>query len=71
MSPTARADRCRVSRCSRKGPTLLATVISRPSRIQATPSATIMRVWNVDQDSRSMRAGIRLLMVPSRRCSVA
>ena len=40
--------------------TLLAIVISRPSRIHATPSAMTSRVWNVDQSSRSMRAGTKL-----------
>ena len=44
------------------GPTLLAMVISRPSRTHATPSATTILVWNLDQGSRSIRAGIRLRM---------
>src|SRR3954453_11653817 len=44
--------------------TALATVISSPSRIQATPRATTMRVWNGDQGNRSMRAGMRLRMAP-------
>src|SRR3954464_8888750 len=44
--------------------TALATVISSPSRIQATPSAITMRVWNGDQGNRSIRAGMRLRMPP-------
>src|SRR5581483_2494497 len=40
--------------------TLLAMVISRPSRTHATPSAMTMRVWNFDQSRRSSRAGTRL-----------
>src|SRR3954447_8956479 len=44
--------------------TALATVISSPSRIQATPSAITMRVWNGDQGSRSIRAGMRLRIAP-------
>src|SRR5689334_19546085 len=44
--------------------TELATVISRPSRIQATPRAMTMRVWNGDQGNLSIRAGIRLRMAP-------
>src|ERR1022692_3496406 len=35
-------------------------VISRPSRIHATPSAITSLVWNFDQGSLSIRAGIRL-----------
>ena len=42
----------------------LATVISRPSRIQATPRAMTIRVWNGDHGSRSIRAGMRLRMAP-------
>ena len=45
--------------------TLLAIVISRPSRTHATPRATTNMVWNRDQPSRSSRAGIRLRMTPS------
>ena len=41
-----------------------ATVISSPSRIQATPRAMTIRVWNGDQGSRSIRAGMRLRMAP-------
>ena len=44
----------------RSGPTLLAIVISSPSRTHATPSATTILVWNLDHGSRSIRAGIRL-----------
>jgi hypothetical protein len=44
----------------KNGATLLAIVISKPSRIQATPSATTSRVWNRDQGSLSIRAGMRL-----------
>ena len=40
--------------------TLLAMVISRPSRIQAMPRAVTILVWNRDHGSRSIRAGIRL-----------
>src|ERR1700677_599306 len=45
---------------SRSGPTLLAIVISSPSRIHAMPSAITSLVWNLDQGSRSIRAGMRL-----------
>ena len=62
MSATELADMFSVFFWSRYGPTLLAIVISRPSRTQATPSATTSRVWNLDQGSRSIRAGIRLRM---------
>ena len=41
-------------------PSALTIVISRPSNTQATPSAITILVWNGAQDSRSMRAGIRL-----------
>src|SRR3954447_774093 len=44
--------------------TALATVISSPSRIQATPSAITMRVWKGDQGNRSIRAGMRLRIAP-------
>ena len=40
--------------------TLAAIVISRPSRIQAMPSAMTSLVKNLDQGSRSILAGIRL-----------
>src|SRR5271165_1122224 len=62
MSETAPADMLSVLCMVRSGPTLLAMVISSPSRIQATPSAITSRVWNFDQGNRSIRAGIRLLM---------
>jgi hypothetical protein len=39
-------------------------VISMPSRTQAVPSAMIIRVWNGDQLSRSIRAGMRLRIGP-------
>src|SRR4051812_47466623 len=51
----------------RSATTPLATVISRPSRIQATPRATTMRVWNGDHGNRSIRAGMRLRMTPGVR----
>ena len=60
MSATALADMCKVLPNVRSGPTLLAMVISRPSRTQATPSAITSLVWNRDHGSRSIRAGIRL-----------
>ena len=41
-------------------PTAPAMVISRPSSTQAMPSAMTILVWNGAQDSRSIRAGIRL-----------
>src|SRR5437764_6886959 len=58
MSPTLLADSPRVLFLLSTSATALATVISRPSRIHATPSATTIRVWNRDQGNRSMRAGI-------------
>src|SRR4051794_26830075 len=42
----------------------LATVISRPSRTQATPSAMTSLVWKLDHGRRSMRAGMVLRIVP-------
>src|SRR3954451_22342798 len=39
--------------------TLPAMVISRPSRIHATPRAMTRRVWNRDHPIRSIRAGTR------------
>ena len=60
MSATAPADMFSVLLSVRSGPTLLAIVISRPSRIHATPSAITSRVWNRDHGSRSIRAGMRL-----------
>ena len=62
MSAAPPTDKCRVAFSVRSGLTLLAIVISRPSRIHATPSAITSRVWNLDQGSRSIRAGIRLRM---------
>ena len=60
MSATEPADMCKVLLWVRSGPTAAAIVISRPSRIQATPSAITSLVWNRDHGSRSIRAGIRL-----------
>ena len=60
MSATALADMCSVLVWVRVGPTLLAMVISSPSKTHATPSATTNLVWNLDHGSRSIRAGIRL-----------
>ena len=62
MSATLPADMFSVLCNVRSGPTMLAMVISRPSRIQATPSAITSLVWNRDQGSRSIRAGMRLRM---------
>ena len=50
--------------------TELATVISSPSRIQATPRAITIRVWNGDHGSRSIRAGMRLRTTPGARADV-
>jgi hypothetical protein len=60
MSETLPAFMFSVFRNVRSGPTLAAMVISRPSRIHATPSAITSLVWNLDQGSLSIRAGIRL-----------
>jgi hypothetical protein len=38
--------------------TELAIVICSPSRIHATASPMLIRVWNGDHHTRSMRAGI-------------
>src|SRR4051795_5769134 len=54
----------------RSATTPLATVISRPSRIQATPRATTIRVWKGDHGNRSIRAGMRLRMAPGVRASL-
>src|SRR3954451_15141680 len=62
--PTAVEDNASVSGWVSVSATELATVISRPSRIQATPSATTMRVWNGDHGSRSIRAGMMLRITP-------
>src|SRR5438132_8272002 len=60
MSATAPADMFSVLWSVRSGPTLLAIVISRPSRIHATPRAITILVWNFDHGSLSILAGIRL-----------
>src|SRR4051812_3736264 len=57
-------ERARVSSSVSLSTTALATVISRPSRIQATPRAITIRVWKGDQGNRSIRAGIRLRITP-------
>ena len=62
MSATAPADMFMVLLSVRSGPTLLEIVISRPSRIHATPSAITILVWKRDHGRRSIRAGIRLLI---------
>src|ERR1700753_4050713 len=62
MLPDWDVVRCRVVLSVRSGTTLAAMVISRPSRTQATPSAITSRVWNLDQGSRSILAGIDLRM---------
>ncbi len=71
--PTAAEDMASVSGLVSVSATALATVISSPSRIQATPSATTIRVWKGDQGSRSMRAGMRLRIEPcvSAGCATA
>src|SRR6476660_6266816 len=58
MSPTCVEDMPSVSGWVRTPVTELATVICRPSRIQAPPSPRTMRVWNGDQCKRSSRAGM-------------
>src|ERR1700678_4194157 len=63
MSETAPTDMCSVVFWVRSGRTLRAIVISSPSRIQATPSATTRWVWNLDHGSLSIRAGIRLRII--------
>src|SRR2546423_13586346 len=64
ISPTCVEESPRVSGLVRVSATALATVISRPSRIHATPNAVTSRVWNGDQGNRSIRAGIRLRITP-------
>src|ERR1700722_18889440 len=64
MSATELADSPRAALWVRSGPTFAAIVISSPSRTQATPSALTNLVWNLDHGSRSIRAGIRLRIVP-------
>src|SRR3982751_242907 len=54
----------------RSATTPLATVISSPSRIQATPRAITMRVWKGDHGNRSIRAGMRLRIAPGVRASL-
>src|ERR1700753_191303 len=68
MSAARPADRPRVFLSVRVALRLAAMVISRPSRTQATPRATTIFVWNLDQGSRSIRAGMTLRIVgPSAR----
>jgi LCP family protein required for cell wall assembly len=57
-------DRASVDFSVRTAATAPATVISRPSRTHAVPSAMTIRVWNGAHLRRSIRAGIRLLMAP-------
>jgi hypothetical protein len=64
-SPTAPADMCSACGVFSTPAIELATVISSPSRIHATPSATTRRVWKELHGSRSMRAGIVLRMTSS------
>src|SRR3954452_14740591 len=64
MKPAWPVDRWSVSGWVSLSVTALATVISKPSRIQATPRAITIRVWNGDQGNRSIRAGIRLRITP-------
>ncbi len=66
--PTAVVERPRREPSVSFSPTLLAMVISSPSRIQQVPRATTMRVWNGDQGNRSIRAGMRERTLPG--CSV-
>ena len=60
MRPTAPELSPSVSLLLSTAPIALAIVISRPSSTQAIPSASTILVWNGAQESRSMRAGIRL-----------
>src|SRR5687768_1987254 len=64
MSPTCVVVRWSVSALVSLAAAALATVISSPSRIHATPRAMTIRVWNGDHGSRSIRAGMRLRMAP-------
>src|SRR3954453_22369096 len=64
MRPTRLDDNPSVDFSLSTAATAPATVISRPSRIQATPRATTIRVWNFDHGSRSIRAGIVLRTTP-------
>src|SRR6476619_1849685 len=63
-SPAAVEDSPSVSGWVRTSVTELATVISSPSRIHATPRAITIWVWNRDHGSRSIRAGMRLRTTP-------
>src|SRR3954447_21497225 len=67
MRPTRLDDKPSVDFSLSTAATAPATVISRPSRIHATPSATTIRVWNFDHGSRSIRAGIVLRTTPASR----
>src|SRR3954468_12534014 len=71
MNPAAVDDRCRVSAWVSLSTTALATVISSPSRSQATPRAMTIRVWNGDHGNRSIRAGMRLRITPGAGASRA
>src|ERR1700733_14431542 len=64
MAPTAVDDRPRVDLEVRSPAIELAIVISRPSRIQATPRATTIRVWNGVHRRRSTLAGMTLRIAP-------
>src|SRR6476469_5128574 len=70
MKPTSPELRPRTSLSVKVLATVEAIVISRPSRIQATPSAMIMRVKNGDQGSRSMRAGMVLRIGSASGCVI-
>src|SRR3954449_6692708 len=70
MNPAAVDERWRVSASVSLSTTALATVISSPSRIQATPRAITMRVWKGDHGNRSIRAGMRLRIAPGVRASL-
>ncbi len=45
-------------------------VTSRPSRIHTVPRPTTTIQWNRDQGSRSRRAGMRVVIVPTRVSAV-
>src|ERR1700677_44362 len=64
MSPTALEDKARVFLLCRMSATSLATVISSPSSIHATPRAITILVWKPDHFNRSSRAGISVRIVP-------
>src|SRR3954447_1089800 len=64
MSPASHDANLSVSGLVSCPTTALATVISSPSRIQATPRAITMRVWKGDHGNRSIRAGMRLRITP-------